>query len=407
MKQVMSLVYYNLKNYMLDVRSLLLMLFTPVLILLCLVYALSPLIAGDSFIEPFDIAIVNKDDTLETRTLIQQIEKSEQLEGLVRFTYVDEQEALELLKENKIASIVTVPRGFSADLAVGKNTPVEVVGNLQRPLQSALTKAWMESSADLVTAAQSGVNTIYHFLREANVSSEELDEAVKISIITFSLNALSRSEMYNVDTVSSINDLSPVQYYMISGGTVLLLIWGLMGISAITGEKSVALQQRLISFGISSYQLLWSNFLTITFILFIKFLFIFFTIILVSSYDVGFHIVNFIFLALLVIMTMSAMFLLLTIFIEHPIVRQLLGLFMILWMSFSGGNIVPSSFLPAWIDSLSFLSINKWATQGFIEVLFSTQTHEQSFYIPALGGMLILFLSLAMIMSRQKLRWRK
>jgi ABC-2 type transport system permease protein len=406
MKQVMSLIYYNLKDYILDVRTLLLMIFAPLIILLCLVYALSPLIAGDSFIETFDMAIVNNDNTLQTRTLIQQIEKSEQLRGLVRFIYVDEQEAFRLLEENEISSIITIPSGFSADLAVGKNTPVKVVGNLQRPLQSVLTKAWMQSSADLVTAAQSGVNTIYHFLREADLSKEELNEAVNLSIIHFSLHSLGRGEMYNIDTVSSITNLSPVQYYMISGGVVLLLIWGFMIILAISGGKSAVLEQRLISLGISPYQLLWSKFLTITMILFTKFLFIFSLFIMLSSHDMGLHIIYFVLLALLVIMTMSAIFLLLTSIIEHMILRQLFGFFIVLWLSFSGGSIVPLSYLPVWIDALSSLSINKWAIQGFSNVLYSAQVHDQAFYIPALSGMLILFLSLAMIMTWQKQRWK-
>jgi ABC-2 type transport system permease protein len=407
MKQVMSLVYYNLKDYTLDVKILLLMLFTPLIILLCLVYALSPLIAGDSFIEPFDMAIVNKDNTLETRTLIQQIEKSEQLKELVRFVYIDEQEALRLLEENKIAAIVTIPSGFSADLTVGKNTPVKVVGNLQRPLQSVLIKAWMQSTADFVTAAQSGVNTIYHFLREAELSKEELNEEVTLSIMQFSLHSLGRGEMYNVDTVSSTNNLSPIQYYLISGGVVLLLIWGLMSSSVISGGESVALEQRLISSGVSSYQLLWSKFLTITSMLFIKFLFISILVVMLSSYDMGGRMINFVLLSLLVIMTMSAMFLLLTMIIEHMSLRLLFGFCITLWISFSGGSIVPLSYLPSWIDSLSSLSINKWAIQGFSDVIYSAQVHDQAYYIPALCGMLLLFLSLAMIMSWQKQRWGK
>jgi ABC-2 type transport system permease protein len=405
MKQVISLVYFNLKDYILDVRTLLLMMFTPLVIILSLVYALSPLIEGDSFIESFDMAIVNKDNTLQTRTLIQQIEKSQQLKGLVRFIYVDEHEALRLLQENEIASIITIPRGFSADLAVGKNTPVKVVGNLQRPLQSVLTKAWMQSSADLVTAAQSGVNTVYHFLREADLSKKELNEAVNLSIIQFSLHALGRGEMYNIDIVSSINNLSPVQYYIISGGVILLLIWSFMIILAISGGKSAALEQRLISFGISSYQLLWSRFLSITIILFTKFLFIFTLIVMLSSYDMGQHIIYFLVLALLVIMTMNAMFLLLATIIEHMILRQLFGFFIILWLSISGGSIVPLSYLPEWINFLSALSINKWAIQGFSDVLYSAQVRDQALYIPALSAMLILFLSLAMITTWQKQRW--
>jgi ABC-2 type transport system permease protein len=405
MKQVISLVYFNLKDYILDVRTLLLMMFTPLVIILSLVYALSPLIEGDSFIESFDMAIVNKDNTLQTRTLIQQIEKSQQLKGLVRFIYVDEHEALRLLQENEIASIITIPRGFSADLAVGKNTPVKVVGNLQRPLQSVLTKAWMQSSADLVTAAQSGVNTVYHFLREADLSKKELNEAVNLSIIQFSLHALGRGEMYNIDIVSSINNLSPVQYYIISGGVILLLIWSFMIILAILGGKSAALEQRLISFGISSYQLLWSRFLSITIILFTKFLFIFTLIVMLSSYDMGQHIIYFLVLALLVIMTMNAMFLLLATIIEHMILRQLFGFFIILWLSISGGSIVPLSYLPEWINFLSALSINKWAIQGFSDVLYSAQVRDQALYIPALSAMLILFLSLAMITTWQKQRW--
>ncbi|MEK1831946.1 ABC transporter permease [Priestia megaterium] len=108
------------------------------------------------------MAIVDKDDTAQTKYVIEQLTEGK-LRKILKPLYTNEQKAKQLLQQNKVAAIVMLPKGFSHDIAHGKNQPLYVIGNSNKPLQSQLFRYVMESAADYTSAAQSGINTVEAF----------------------------------------------------------------------------------------------------------------------------------------------------------------------------------------------------------------------------------------------------
>ncbi|MDK2934584.1 MAG: linearmycin/streptolysin transport system permease protein, partial [Clostridiales bacterium] len=105
------------------------MLLTPLLLIFLISYAISPLFYTNAYIEKFKIALVDRENSLETRTLINHFEKSDALKNLTEIIHTDYEQALKLIHKDEVAAVIVIPEHFSEDVAVGKNTPVTVIGN--------------------------------------------------------------------------------------------------------------------------------------------------------------------------------------------------------------------------------------------------------------------------------------
>ncbi|MGM7702991.1 ABC transporter permease [Pseudalkalibacillus sp. Hm43] len=233
----------------------------PIALVGFLLYGLEHIIKTESLLPPFDVAIVDDDNTKETKILIQQFQDDDELSELITFRNMDEEKAQSLLEANKIAAILKVPEGFTDGIRYGENKPVTVIGNEQRPFQASLFLEMMKSAADLVSAAQSGVNTIYDYMVEIGYSEDYINRVANETITDFTLFAFGRQNMFEKEKVESLQGVEPLEYYSISGFLFLLLFTGLLTMSLITSSNR-QVDERLRTFGVSAGSHVVSTFLT-------------------------------------------------------------------------------------------------------------------------------------------------
>lgn len=200
----------------------------------------------------FAVAIVDEDNTFETKLLMKQYEESEELQNVLVFEKTDASTASERLTANEIAGIVIVPDGFTKGIRRGKNIPVAVIGNPERPFQAELLKQVMVSNANLISSAQSGANAAFHYLRKMGLSSEEFAKYRDTIITDFTLQALNRNKIYETETLSAFGGITTVEFYSLSGVLILLLVGGLFGMSLTARSEQTALRERLKLQGVRS-----------------------------------------------------------------------------------------------------------------------------------------------------------
>lgn len=216
-----------------------------------LLYGLEHLFKSESLLPPFDVAIVDEDDTQHTRILIQQFQDDEELSDLITFRNMNEEIAQSLMEKNQIAAILKVPEGFTDGIRYGDNKSVTVIGNEQRPFQSALFLEMMNSAADLVSAAQSGVNTIYDYMVEIGYTKDYIQQVANETITDFTLFAFGRQQMFEKEEVETFQGVTPLKYYSVSGFIFLLLLTGLLTMSMTTSTNR-KIEERLRTFGVST-----------------------------------------------------------------------------------------------------------------------------------------------------------
>ena len=265
MRNLWRLFNYECKNLFSDWKSLLLILAVPAMFVLVLLFGVSGMLNGDGFIEPFSIAIVDKDQTIETRMMINQMVRSNELKKIVEFLSVTEERAMSLLEENQVAVVVIIPEKFGESVAYGDNTPLQVLGNEQKYLQAQLAKALLESATNLVSAAQTGIATVYDYLDAPGILPEEQREQIwQESVYQFTDLALARKELLRTNTVSAYGALTITEYYTVSAILVFITGCGLLFLRIANNNLDRKTLQRLRLRNVPMFAVIGSKWLAMT-----------------------------------------------------------------------------------------------------------------------------------------------
>ncbi|MCL6709720.1 ABC transporter permease, partial [Pseudomonas sp. R2.Fl] len=250
MKIYFSLTLFTCKALLKNIKSLILLIMIPALFLLGAGIIISETMQGEEKVNRFPVAIVDKDDTAQTKYVIEQLTEGK-LRKIMKPLYTNEEKAKQLLRENKVAAIVTLPKGFSHDIAHGENQPLHVIGNSNKPLQSQLFRYVMESAADYTSAAQSGINTVDAFLEKENVSDEKRRAEFKKSLVTFGLHVLDRGSLFDEQVETSFFQQDMKQYYVLSFAALLLMIWSYGGWLLASETQTSPVLDRMKTRGVS------------------------------------------------------------------------------------------------------------------------------------------------------------
>lgn len=398
-------VWFQLKMMIENWKMGLVLLIAPVLFVIGLGIVANQLFSEEARVQLFKVAVVDQDDTLETKFVIQQLVQSKHLSSLIDTIQTDEAHAWQLMRENQIAAMIILPQGFSYEVKRGNNTPVEVIGNQRQPLQSILVRYLMESAAHFTSAAQSGINTITYFLREENVSIEERQEEFRKSIVRFSLHTLGRGDIYDVQVKESVFQKDLLQYYLLSCYLLLMMIWS-YGILFLTQEqKSVSLRQRLLSRGITDVQMCLAQLISAVTLLLPMTIGLAFVL---SYWDVevespshmiaGLAVVNGVFVSFFIMLQ--------TVFKSDRIYQWISVVTMMLGV-IAGGHLLPRVYFPSWLEKLGEYMINTWALQLVFSIFGQAEEQDTFLAYNVLVGILLgCILLICLAHHWQKRRWK-
>jgi len=367
MTSFLTLLKNDARLFLKDWKACLLLLAAPLLFISFFTYALSPYLDKSSFIEPFPIALVDMEDTTQTRILENQI-KEISLFGEVR--RLSEDEAMRQLSDQDIGGVIIIPPDFTNSVAAGENKPVTVVGSSAKPLQAYIVKNIIQSAANLVSAAQSAIITIYHYDHEAGLSGAELDARYNNAIMEYLMEALARNEVFTAVDRQSGYDLTPVEYFTAALIVVFMMFAGMPGMKMLVTERSEGITRRLSAAPAGMWKVILSKLLVSVMLLILQFgIIIAATSKLFNNYW-GAPIKNILLLFGGIIFAVSAWSLFVAAISSSPASADIIGNLGILLMAVVGGSIYPLSSMPAFMRNLSRLTINRWAMDGFM-VLFS------------------------------------
>ncbi|WP_241475379.1 ABC transporter permease [Priestia flexa] len=373
-----------LKNW----KSFSLLLLAPVLFLIGAGVILTETMEDEARIQKFPVAIVDEDDTLQTEYVIKQLTESEQLSSLINPVYPTKTEAQQMLSKDEIAAFVVLPDGFSHSIATGENMPLVVVGNKNKPLQAQLFRYVMDSAADYTSAAQSGINTIDHFLQEEGASTAERQSEFRRSLLSFGLHVLDRGSVFEERIATSLFQQDMKQYYILSFFLLLLMIWSYSSMLFVKGLHSNSVLKRMQTHGVSSLHVHLAQFSCMFLLVFVLSLGLYAVGIekldLSLSYTWGQLIGS---VAASSFAFLATFALLQAIFVSEKL-YQLVGVLFLAAASLVGGHILPSVYLPEWLLMLQTWSVNAWSLQmmfGLFGVYESVDWSESMSWLVVYG----------------------
>ncbi|MFH5777854.1 ABC transporter permease [Heyndrickxia oleronia] len=352
----------------------------------------SQLFQQESRVQRFQVAIVNEDPTFETKMVIKQLTDNDHLNQLMETIQTNQTHADELLNKNEIAGVIYIPKGFSGNVAHGENTPVQVVGNQRRPLQSQLIHYLLKSAADLTSAAQSGINTVNDFMVENDFPKDVRKKELRKNIVTYALHVLGRGQVFEEVKKASLFQEDILQYYAISFFILLLMIWGFCGQLLLSSRINQSVSLRLLSYGITPNQIIAAKFVAL------------FLLVMGCSLIIGIPMIiwmelapwSFVFGSILISLVFSLFFLMLESLFQREKVFLLLGVISILVGAIVGGHLIPTVYYPSWLEQMSSYSVNAWALTFMLEIFHGewTSSLSHSFKLLLLSSCGFLFISI-------------
>lgn len=400
MKNTFNLIIFLLQSLLYSWKSILVLILVPVIFLSCIGWVCMEFFKEDAPDQFAEIALVDKDNTMETQYVIQQLLESDHLKRVTKITQIEEKKALQLMEKNEVAAMIVIPEGFSQDVKRGINTPVKVVGNAQRPLQSQLVFYLMESATKFVSAAQSGINTIYHYLEKEHVSSKDLSKEYKNSIVFYSLHVLGRGELFEVKEKQYLFHQSMTTYYVLSFYLLILFIWSFGLLIFLKGQLKQSIKNRLISIGVLTIHERMALFLTIT--LSVTSLAFLGSIPILLWMQISILRITIFLGILLIVSVISIFFILIDIFVHHDKFYLLTGMFFILIGTIAGGHIIPVVYFPQWVEKISLFTLNSWSL-NFVFSIFHDNPAAFSFAgMKILGACFAVFLVVTLLLLFKK-----
>ncbi|WP_333562328.1 ABC transporter permease [Caldibacillus thermoamylovorans] len=336
-------------------KTLLFLFFFPMLALACIGFICMHILSEEVRVEKFQVAIVDQDDTKATNFIIQHLMDNEEITKLSKFIQVKESIANELMEKNQIVAIISLPHGFTKNIIKGDNTPVPVIVNPRKPVQSMLVLQLLESATKFTSAAQSGINTIYHFLQKEGVGEEIIEEEFNKSIAAFSFQILGRGKLFNEEVRQGINQ-NLINYYITSFSVLLLMFWSFSIPLLLKGNMSKALQDRLTIGGITKLTEA-ATLITFHSIMIIFTIFLLFPI----SNWLSVSPVNMFIRLYFISLAFTFLFLFVDVICKNIKSYTVLGCFIILLGIIGGGHIIPTIYYPIWLENLGKWTVNYWA----------------------------------------------
>ena len=392
----------DIKLFIKDWKACVLLLAAPFAFISFFTYALTPYLNKSNFIEPFAIALVDQEDTPQTRMLTKQLDEMQIFGEVVR---TEEAEALQMLSEGSIASVIIIPPGFTESVAYGENKPVTVIGASNKPLQSFIVKSLMQSVANLISAAQNAITTIYHYNEEAGVTGKELDTQFNDSTMAFFLEALARNEVFSQVEAYSKFDLTPVEYFTAALMVIFAMFAGMPGMKMLVSERTSGITKRLAAAPVKIWQIVLSKLLVSILLVVLQFgLIIILTAAVFKNYW-GAPVGDVLLLFGGLVFAICAWSIFVAAISRTSASADAIGNLGILTMAVIGGSIYPLSSMPEFVRGLSRLTINRWAMDGFM-VLFSgnegLNTGTQTLMLIIIGSVLFILASGFMKLAQRR-----
>jgi ABC-type multidrug transport system permease subunit len=357
----------DIRLFLRDWKACLLLLAAPAVFISFFMYALSPYLDKSSFIEPFPIALVDKEDTTQTRILINQFEDISIFSEIRR---MDEQDALQSLREGEIGGIVIIPEDFTNSIAFGENNPATVIGDSSRPLQAYIVKNISQSAVNLVTAAQSAIDTIWYYDTQAGITGDELDSRFNSAVMEYMLQALARTAVFSDTEAGVQSSLTPAEYFTAALIAVFMMFAGMPGVKMMVTERSEGITLRLAAAPVGMWKVVLSKLMVSVMLIMVQFgIIILLTSKIFNNYW-GAPIKDVLLLFGGIVLAVSAWSVFIASLSKSPAAADIIGNLGILLMAVIGGSIYPLSSMPAFVREISMLTISRWAMDGFM-VLFS------------------------------------
>lgn len=365
MKIFINILLNDIKLVLSDWKMLIIIFTMPVLLILYFSYAIYPILNENTVVQPIPIAVVDKEDTIESRILISQLE---QVELIGEINKVSEDEAIALIDANKVAVAVIVPEGFISSVVSGENKSISILGNVKREQQAIIIKTLITGATNIVSSGQAVLYSYSKFVNETGIAREQLNREFDALSQDIILKSLDRNNVVSKITTYPEDKLTATEYYTASLFALFLLFSAVPISRFLLIERTSGIRTRVATTNVGGGRILASKLIVSLLVSTFQMSLIFFITskVLKNYWGAGFFITFIIFLS--GVFAISCWSLFVSVISNNQRQFEIISSMGILLMALVGGSIYPIAKMPNKIRALSGLTINRWIQEGFIKI---------------------------------------
>ena len=148
------------------------------------------------------------------------------LSDTMELNFMEEEEALEKLKNNEVMSVMVIPNRAINDIMSGKNTPIKIIFPENAGFEAAVFQEIADCAVNILGSAQAGIYSVYDFYGE-NYRKSYIGSALDRLNEQYIKIVLLREGFFENTTTIATGDTDVIEYYVISGIILFLFLFGM------------------------------------------------------------------------------------------------------------------------------------------------------------------------------------
>ena len=356
LKIIWDHIVFTLKQMAKDTKSLIILLLMPFILIVVLGAALSNTFNGDEYqFEAAKIGIIDLDQTLASRLLIEKGFKNNEIMKLIQIEeYSDQEQAEQRFKAQKLDGVLYIHQGYEYNFIFGIKDEILLKMNPTKSIQTDIVKEVLNQ---------------YHVLGKMVVDSVNGGRSIQNfpSIQSFLSN---QSILLEVKAGNEEEkQINSYQYYAIGMGVMYTLFTILTGVGLILGEqKQHTLDRiRMMPFPTSLFYL--GKTLAFIIISILQMIILFVSSHFVFGINFGDQPLYIFAIILLYSFATGGLMILLMSFISNPDSLNSLFSIGVPVIAALGGSMVPISLFPWFIEPISNLLPNRHAMEAMFQII--------------------------------------
>ncbi|MBQ8552179.1 MAG: ABC transporter permease [Clostridia bacterium] len=206
--------------------------------------------------EPSDellrVAVVDNEDSVLSRILINTITNTDYLSQLITAVKTDEESAMRALENGNCAAVFILPEGFIDDIYRGVETHGRVYLSSGLSAQSQIVESAVRFGERLLASGQLGVFSGERILRERGITGEEYSSYVTKANTRLLAEALAANDRYFILETLSYDGtgMTSESYYLLCWLLMLLFMLSLFFVPLFRQDCTQSMLARLRSCGV-------------------------------------------------------------------------------------------------------------------------------------------------------------
>ncbi|RSK26061.1 ABC transporter permease [Bacillus sp. HMF5848] len=356
----------------LDRKSFLLMIVMPVLLTAILGSALAGVMNGNIDLPTTNVGVISGDDDILSTNFQTMLNDPEITELIVVTKVSDPYELTTLLESDKIDVGIELPLNWSEKLASSYDESlVKLYVDPGKELQGDIVQSIVSSYTKQVASIYATTNIVVEDLFAQQKVQADVNEVVAAVANPLDEKASNYENIVTGEPVGK-KAISGMQYYAAGMGVMFLLFSAMNGAKSILQERHEQTLARMMITPTSSLTILVGKFLGTLYYTVIQFTIFLLATTFIFGVDWGEDVLQVIAVSSVYAVSVAGLSILLAAVVRDEKTADGFGSIGVQILALLGGSMIPLNTFPNAIQKIADFTPNKWALEGFLNIMEGT-----------------------------------